>query len=87
MPGILSFVGFELAQPAKVDFKRELPFVSIPLIVYCIMYFLNVFIFKVWEDFYSAGFFYPYSVLIFLVGFLGVGALVAYLTLKFKKSA
>lgn len=68
-------------------FDKKIMFAPLyAMIAYSIYYYLKVFTFKVWSDFYSVGFLYPWSVLIFIVLIVGVTIGISVLILKLKNS-
>ena len=82
---ILMVLIFCLSAFTEVKIKAEICWVLIPVCAYSILYFLKVFVFKVWEDFYSVGFWSPYSIPLFLILFIGASILISVVLLNIKK--
>ena len=78
---------FILSDKEDLSYKQAVIWALVPVCVYSLIYFLKVFIFRVWGDFYSVGFWYPYSVPLFLVLFVGASVLISVVLLRVKKGA
>ncbi len=81
----LAVISFLLIPSQKINFKKEVLAILIPVIIYSIYYLIMVFILKVWSDFYSVGFFYPYSLPLFLILFLLANFFISFLLFKIKE--
>lgn len=64
--------------------KKIILLTQIPILMYSIWYLIMVFVLKVWSDFYSVGFWYPYSLLIFVVMLFGLSIGIAFVCYKLK---
>ena len=82
---LLMVVIFCLSDSKEISYKEAVIWALIPVCIYSFVYFLKVFIFKVWEDFYSVGFWYPYSIPLFLILFIGTSILISVFLLNIEK--
>ena len=81
---IVSLSSFLIYKPNFKFTNKIILFVNIPILAYSIIYTLMVFILKIWSDFYSVAFWYPYSLVIFMVLFFGLSSLISFLLYKIK---
>lgn len=83
--GVLNYI---LCKSNFVLSKKFIFLTQIPIIIYSIWYLIMVFILKVWSDFYSVGFWYPFSLPLFIIGLLALSIGISFILykIKFKKN-